>query len=118
MKKKILVIDDEQGIRESLKIILENDYEIYELQNPENALENIKKINPDLVILDIKMPKMDGIDVLKRIKLKNPSLQVMILSGYKSVDTAQEAIRLGAVDYLTKPFDNKEVYESVKKVLS
>jgi two-component system nitrogen regulation response regulator GlnG len=68
----------------------------------------------DLVILDIKMPKKDGLETLKELKKINPSSKVIIATGYKSVDTAQEAMKLGAADYVVKPFDRAKILNAVR----
>ncbi len=116
MKKKyILICDDEEGVRESLNLILENDYNISFAVNGGEAIEHIKKNPVDLVILDIKMPKMDGLETLKQIKRTKPAIKVIIATGYKSVETATEATKLGASDYIVKPFESKEVLQAIKK---
>lgn len=114
-KKRILICDDEEGIRESLNLILEKDYDIFFATNGSEAIEHIKKNPTDLVILDIKMPKMDGLETLKQIKHAKPGTKVIIATGYKSVETAAEATRHGANDYIVKPFESKEVLQAVKK---
>lgn len=115
--KKILVCDDEEGIRESLKLILEKDYEVIFAENGDMAVQKMKSGPPDLVILDIKMPRRDGLDTLREIKKINPSQKVVIATGYRSVDTANEAVKLGATDYIIKPFDRKQVLSVAKKNL-
>jgi len=115
MKKSILVCDDEEGIRESFKLILEKDYELIFASTGDEAIQKIKASPVDMVILDIKMPKKDGLETLKELKKLKPSAKVIIATGYKSVDTAQEAIRLGASDYVVKPFDRKTIAEVVRK---
>ena len=79
-------------------------------------LEKIKKTSIDIVILDIKMPKISGFEVLKEIKEISPNTKVLIASGYKSVETAQEAIKLGASDYIVKPFETEKVLNTVKQL--
>ena len=113
MRKKILICDDEEGVRESLKLILEDNYDLSFAENGNEAVKNVKKDPVDLVILDIKMPKMTGIETLKELKRISPSVKVIMASGYKSVEAASEAMKYGASDYLVKPFDSKEVQEKV-----
>lgn len=117
MKKNILVCDDEEGIRESLNLILEKDYNVLFATNGREAIETINSKPVDLVILDIKMPKMDGLETLKELKKANPNTKVIIATGYKSVETAQQAIRLGASNYIVKPFESDQVLKVVKKSL-
>lgn len=117
-KKRILICDDEEGIRESLKLILQDDYELSFANDGDQCLAYLKQ-KPDigLVLLDIKMPKISGLDVLKHIKKIKPDTKVVIVSGYKSVETATEAVHLGADDYITKPFEKKDVLSVVRKVV-
>ncbi len=117
-KPKILVCDDEEGIRESLKLILGDFYEIIltnEGQQCLDCLKNAKDIS--VVLLDIKMPKVNGLDVLSQIKQNFPERKVIIVTGYKSVETAQEATRLGASGYIVKPFKSDEILETVQRNL-
>ena len=115
IKPTILIADDEEGIRESLRLILEADYSLLFATNGEEAVTSAKAKNPELVILDIKMPKMSGLEVLKQIKSANPSAKVIILTGYQCVDIAQEAVKNGALEYLVKPFKREEIQKAVKK---
>ena len=114
-KKKILICDDEEGVRESLKLILEDAYDLAFASCGDEAIKKAKAESFDLAILDIKMPKMSGIDALKELKKVSPYLKVIMASGYKSVEAANEAIRNGASDYMVKPFESKEVLEKVAK---
>lgn len=116
MKKTILICDDEEGIRESLKLILEKDYSLIFAENGNKAIDIVKSQPIDLIFLDIKMPKKDGFDTLKELKKIKHSLKVIIATGYKSVDTAQEAIRLGASDYIVKPFETEQILDAVRKL--
>ena len=118
MSKKILICDDEEGIRESLKLILGEHYELILTENGEqclNCLDHGKDIG--LVLVDIKMPKTNGLDVLKLIKQKHPDVKVIMVTGYKSVETASEASHLGACSYIVKPFKAEEILKTVKKHL-
>jgi len=119
MSRKILICDDEEGIRESLKLILGDHYELILTENGPQALECLKNAADDigLVLLDIKMPQDSGLDVLKEIKAKHPKLDVIIITGYKSVETATEAVHSGASGYIVKPFKSEEILYSVKKKL-
>ncbi len=115
---KILVVDDEQAIRKTLKEILE-----YEKHNVDlakdgfEAVEKAKKNQYDLVLLDIKMPKMDGIEVLEELQKINPELPVVIITGHGTVDTAVEALKKGAYDFLEKPLDLNRLLVAVRNAL-
>ena len=116
MFQKILICDDEEGIRESLKLILGDHYDLITVDSGEQCLECLKNdTSIGLVLLDIKMPKVNGLDILKAIKEKNPDLHVIIVTGYKSVETASEAATLGASGYIVKPFKSDEILEAVGK---
>jgi len=115
-RKTVLICDDEEGIRESLKLILEEDYELLFASSGNEALELVKSANPDVVILDIKMPKMSGMETLKEIKKTSPKTKVIIASGYKSAEAAQEAIKLGANDYIVKPFESKNILRKISSI--
>ncbi len=118
MKRKILVVDDEQSIRSSLKMILEYDgYDVLEAGNGEVALETARKGRPDLVLLDIKMPGMDGLEVLRLLHQDYPNLPVIILSGHGTISTAVQATRLGAYDFLEKPPQRSRILLTIKNAL-
>ena len=113
---KILICDDEEGVRESLKLILSDDYELIVAESGEQCLEclsNSKDIG--LVLLDVKMPRMGGLEVLTKIKGARPDLKVIIVTGYRSVEAAAEAVRLGASGYIIKPFKSEEILATVRK---
>lgn len=116
-KPKILICDDEEGIRESLKLILEKDYEATAVNSPEECLKFLKDNPVDLVLMDIKMPRVSGIDMVRMIRAIKPEQKIIMVTGYKVVETAQEAINAGASDYIIKPFNSKDILESVKRVL-
>jgi len=97
---------------------LQDHYEISTAQNGHQALDYLSKNEFDLVILDIRMPDVNGIDLLAEVKKKVPETEVVMITAYASVDTAASALRLGALDYLIKPFDRKAVMEVVEKGLS
>ena len=116
--KKVLICDDEEGIRESLKLILSDFYELILTKDGLQCLDVLEKSKDiGLVLMDIKMPKVNGLDVLKQIKAKYPKLDVVIITGYKSVETATEAVRLGASGYIVKPFKSEEILATVKSLL-
>jgi YesN/AraC family two-component response regulator len=116
-KKRILICDDEEGVRESLKLILEDDYDLVFAASGNDAIEKVRKTPVDLAILDIKMPRMSGIEVLRSLKKILPSMKAIIASGYQSAEAAHESVKYGAGDYIVKPFDSKEVLRKVKAIL-
>lgn len=117
-KPHILICDDELGVRESLRIVLGKEYELTFAEDGEEALRRIEERTPDLVILDVKMPKMDGLEALKRIKVAKRFVCVLMITGYESRDVADQASRLGACGYLTKPVEGKSVLAQVKEILA
>jgi len=116
MKKSILICDDEEGIRESLKLILEKDYDLSFAVDGNEAINIIKKNPVDVVIMDIKMPRMDGIETMRKLKHIKPDARILVTSGYKSVETAQEAVAAGAADYIVKPFERSDIVKAIKKL--
>ena len=116
-RPQLLICDDETGIRESLKLILEENYDLVYAGNGQEALEQTKQLQPDLLIMDIKMPFLNGLDALIPIRAQNPTLKILIVTGYESSDVAAQAIQRGANDYLTKPFTREEVWEKVAQLL-
>ncbi len=117
-KTKILICDDLESIRESLKLILEDDYELLFAKDGFEAIELINKEPIDLALLDIKMPKLNGIDALKKIRETKPEQKVLFVTGYQSMEVAQEAVQLGASDYIIKPFTSQELKSAVNRVLA
>ena len=115
---KILICDDEEGIRESLKLVLGDHYNLITVDSGDMALEVLSN-NKDIkvMLLDIKMPKTSGLDALQEIKKKFPQLKIIMVTGYKSVETAAEATRLGACGYIVQPFKSQVILEAVKKNL-
>ena len=115
-KQKILVCDDSEGVRESLKLILEDDYKLLFACDGCEALNLVKSSSPDLVLMDIKMPKLNGIETLKEIRQIKPKTKILFVTGYhKGVD--QDAMQLGALDYIIKPFSEKDLKTSVNNTL-
>ncbi|HEY5621285.1 MAG TPA: response regulator [Pontiella sp.] len=111
----ILVIDDEQGPRESLRMVLKYDYEMHLADRVDAGVKLLREVAPDLVIMDIRMPEKSGIEGLQEIREINPTVSIIMLTGFGDLETAQQAIRHGANDYLTKPFDVDEIQRVVKK---
>jgi two-component system, NtrC family, nitrogen regulation response regulator NtrX len=118
MKPKVLVIDDESAIRDSLKMILEyEDYQFVGAAGGQDGLAAVQRERPDVVLLDIKMPGMDGIEVLKQLHALDETLPVVMISGHGTTQTAVEAVRSGAVDFLDKPLSSERVIVTLQNVL-
>lgn len=115
---KILIVDDEKAIRRTLKEILEYEkYEVEEAEDGEIGLSKIEKNNYDVVILDVKMPKKDGLEVLGDMQQKGIDTPVIVLSGHGNTDTAVEAVRKGAFDYISKPPDLNRLLITVRNAM-
>ncbi len=118
MSKRILVVDDEKAIRWSLGEALRNaGYEVDEVENGEKALKLFQDDPVDLVILDLKLPDIDGIKVLKELKKIEPALPIIMMTAYGEVETAVEAIKSGAYDFLQKPFQLEKMKIEIKNAL-
>src|SRR5918994_2824893 len=113
----VLVVDDDAGLRESFRLILEDDYEVVDAADGPRALEIVRTTTVDLVLLDIRLPDMDGIEVLERLKALDEQLEVVLVTAVKTVRTAVAAMKLGAFDYLTKPFEEDELLSLVRRGL-
>ena len=114
----ILVIDDEAVIRDGLKRVLDNErFGVETCKSGHSAIELIQEQDYDLIITDLKMPGMNGIEVLKAVKALQPDVPVIMITGYAPVDTAVEAMRHGALDYITKPFTPEQIMEKVERAL-
>jgi DNA-binding NtrC family response regulator len=116
--KGVLIVDDEVGTRESVKMILKHDYEVFLAKDAEEAFLQIKEHSPDVVLLDIILPDIDGLKVLEKIKESDPDMIVIMITATKTVKTAVEAMKLGAYDYVTKPFDIDELRLIISRSLS
>ena len=118
IKEKILVIDDEVGIRSSLKGILEDEnYVVKTAETGEEGLILLRGENFDLILLDIWLPEMNGIDVLDKIKSSEENTHVVMITGHGSIETAVKATKLGAYDFLEKPLTLEKVVVTVKNAL-
>lgn len=113
----ILVVDDEANVIESFKQLLEDDYKVLTARTGEEALEKVEKENLDIVLLDIRMPGMDGIEVLRRIEEMKENVDVIMVTAVNTMKTAIEAMKLGAYDYITKPFEVDEVVVPINRAL-
>ncbi len=116
---RILVVDDEPGIRQALRQMLEYEgYEVWAAESGPEALEQYARRRPDLVLLDIKMPRMDGLEVLQRLRAEDPDATVVMISGHGTVETAVEALKRGAFDFLEKPPDREIVLRRIANALA
>jgi len=114
--KKILIIDDERNVCEALRMLLKDDYQISVAFSGREGLKLLEE-EPQLVILDVVMPDMDGLEVLRKIRQFNPEVPVIMLSAVDRVKTVVAAMRLGAVDYIAKPFESEELKLVIRKML-
>src|SRR5208337_2119968 len=112
-KRTLLVVDDEEGPRQSLRIVFKDDYNLLIASNGRDAIELAQKNKINAAVLDIRMTGMSGTEVLEKLKGIQPSIEVIMLTAYESVDTVRQALRLGACDYLNKPFDVPSIRKAV-----
>jgi signal transduction histidine kinase len=112
---QVLVIDDEMGPRESLRMLLKPSYQVHTADSVEIGLQLLNEKRPDAIVLDIRMPGVTGIEGLRRIRQIDPHLSVIMLTGFGALETAKEAVRLGANDYISKPFDAREMREVISR---
>ena len=118
MKPRILVIDDEEGVRKSLRMILEYDgYDVTEAATGEEGVKLIEREAPDLVFLDIKMPGMDGLEVLQKVRHLMEAMPVVVISGHGDINTAVEATKLGAFDFIGKPPERERILVTVRNAV-
>jgi two-component system response regulator (stage 0 sporulation protein F) len=116
MKDKILIVDDQFGIRILLNEVFSKEgYQTFQAANGIQALDIVTKHDPDLVLLDMKIPGMDGIEILKRMKVIDPDIRVIIMTAYGELDMIQEARNLGAITHFAKPFDIDDIRAAVRK---
>ena len=118
MSARILIVDDEEiVVRSCLRILGGSDYELDSAQDGRQALEKIEARSYDVILLDIVMPKIDGMEVLKRVKESHPDVDVIMVTGLSEIETAVRSMKLGAFDYLPKPFDPDELRMVVERAL-
>ncbi|MGX6445507.1 response regulator [Neobacillus sp. K501] len=116
MEEKILIVDDQFGIRILLNEVFQKEgYKTFQAANGIQALDIVTKHDPDLVLLDMKIPGMDGIEILKRMKVIDPEIRVIIMTAYGELDMIQEAKDLGAITHFAKPFDIDDIRAAVRK---
>lgn len=114
---RILIVDDDKGARESLEVMLENEYEVDCVEDGYAALDKIKGEAFDLVLLDLIMPEMDGIETLKRIRTHDENIDVIMISATDRAHEAAASIKSGAYDYITKPFDPEAILTAIERAM-
>jgi DNA-binding NtrC family response regulator len=118
IKPTLLIVDDEPGARQSLEVILEDDFHVLTAENGQGALQIIQKEPVDLVLLDVHMPEMDGLEILRRIKKQDEEIDVIMVSALNLARKAVDAMKLGAYDYITKPYEPEDILSTVARVIS
>lgn len=117
-KIKVLVVDDEPGALESFRMILEiKDYDVYTFSDGNDALQEAQKTQFDIAFIDLKMPKIDGLEVLKRLKEISPKTEAIIMTAYATEESQANAITLGAMEYLRKPFLMEEIFSLCERAI-
>jgi len=117
IKPTIMVVDDELGARQSLEVILEDQFRVLLAESGREALEIIRRETVDLILLDVHMPDMDGLEVLRRIKEEEEGIDVIMVSALNLARKAVDAIKLGAYDYITKPYEPEDILSTVHRVI-
>jgi DNA-binding NtrC family response regulator len=118
IKPTLLIVDDELGARQSLEVILEDDYRVLSAMNGHEALAILQREAIDLVLLDVNMPDMDGLEVLEKIKEQDDETDVIMVSALNLARQAADAIKSGAYDYITKPYEPEDILSTVNRVIS
>ncbi|MCX8034476.1 MAG: response regulator [Thermodesulfovibrio sp.] len=119
MAEKILIVDDEPDMLKLLSMILKEKtpYEIITTNNPIEAVQLVKTTDFDLIITDLKMPGLDGLQLLEEVKKKNEDIPVVIITAYGTIDSATEAIEKGGFDFITKPFKKEQILFTIERAL-
>lgn len=117
-KKSILVVDDDIAHRTMLRIMLGWEYKISEADCGSTAIEKIQDAPFDLVLMDVCMPEINGVEALDKIKACNPDIPVIMMTAYSAEETATRAVEKGAYDYLTKPFDFDDLRSTIEKAMA
>jgi DNA-binding NtrC family response regulator len=119
MAEKLLIVDDEPDMLKLLGMIIRDKtpYETITTNNPTEALDLVKKGGYDLVITDLKMPGLDGVEMLEAVKKLDADIPVIIMTAYGTVETAEEALSKGAFDFITKPFRKEQILFTIEKAL-
>ena len=117
-KKSILVVDDDIAHRTMLRILLEWEYEIFEADCGSTAIKKVQKTHYDLVLMDVRMENISGLEALTRIKSYNSSIPVIMMTAYSTIETAKQALEMGAYEYLSKPFDFDDLRLTIEKAIA
>ena len=115
--RKVLLVDDDEGVRHSLRMLLKQNYEIVFAVDGQDAIIKFAAFRPDLVLLDLCLPGMNGLEVLKSIRTQDPHAVAIIITAYATLESAQDALRLGAFDYLLKPFDLEQLEDIIRRAI-
>ena len=116
--KKILIVDDESGIVEEVKSFFEEEgYEVYAADTGKDGIDLIARIKPDLVLIDMKLPDMSGLNVVKAAKATSPKTKIIVNTGYVDQNVIDEAERLGRDAFLQKPFNLERLYEEIQRLI-
>jgi DNA-binding NtrC family response regulator len=113
----LLIVDDEFGVRESLKMVFCKEFRLMEADSVETAIPIVLESKPDIVLLDVLMPKTDGMEALRRIKEIEPACEVIMLTGVNSQQLSSKALNFGAFDFVAKPFDVTDLRQKVARAL-
>lgn len=116
-RASVLVVDDDRGCRESLRLLLKKEFTVLAVESAKRALDELSTFQPDAVVMDLVMPGMSGFDGLREIRARDPDLSMIVATGCASFETAQDALRLGASDFIRKPFDVSEMLEAVRRAV-
>ncbi len=116
-RESILVVDDEIGPRESLRMILKPLYEVHMAANGQEALECVQNKEIDLMTLDLKMPGLGGIDVLREIRRLNLDISIIVVTAYGNLENTFDAMRYGAIDFISKPFNAQDIIATISKLI-
>ena len=111
----ILVVDDEIGPRESLRMILKPNYKVHCVENGHKAIQMVQQTKVDVVLLDLRMPGISGIDTLKELKGIDPDVRVIIITAYWTPESSTDAVRYGVFDYVLKPFNVPEILSRIER---
>jgi len=117
LRPVVLVVDDEESVRESFRLVLDQDYDVVDAPDGLRALDIVRSQHVDVVLLDIRLPEMDGIEVLERLKTVDDTLEVILVTAVRTVRTAVAAMKLGAFDYVTKPFEDEDLLSLVRRAV-